>query len=35
MKNHASYDLAYRDPRLWTWALAQANPKGKAEWGVH
>jgi predicted peptidase len=34
MLNHASYDLIYRDPRLWRWAFAQRNPAGRAEWGM-
>lgn len=33
MFNHASYDLIYRDPRLWEWALAQSNLKGETAWG--
>ena len=28
MANHASYDLIYRDPRLWDWAFAQTNADG-------
>ena len=34
MANHASYDLIYRDPRLWEWAFAQTNADGAKEWGV-
>ena len=34
MANHASYDLIYRDPRLWDWAFAQTNADGAKEWGV-
>mmetsp|Transcript_52114 Transcript_52114/g.86401 ORF Transcript_52114/g.86401 Transcript_52114/m.86401 type:complete len:342 (-) Transcript_52114:85-1110(-) len=34
MRNHASYDLIYRDPRLWEWAFHQRNPAGEAEWGL-
>jgi len=33
MLNHASYDLIYRDPRLWEWAFQQSNSKGEAAWG--
>jgi predicted peptidase len=32
MLGHASYDLIYRDPRLWSWAFDQTNPNGKLEW---
>eukprot|EP00931_Biecheleriopsis_adriatica_P056928 TRINITY_DN33768_c0_g1_i1.p1 TRINITY_DN33768_c0_g1~~TRINITY_DN33768_c0_g1_i1.p1 ORF type:complete len:403 (-),score=81.34 TRINITY_DN33768_c0_g1_i1:22-1197(-) len=32
MLHHASYDLIYRDPRLWTWALAQHRPEATALW---
>lgn len=34
MLNHASYDLIYRDPRLWTWMFQTRNPSGHAEWHV-
>jgi len=34
MYNHASYDLIYRDPRLWQWAFGQSNLKGGDAWGV-
>lgn len=34
MLNHASYDLIYRDPRLWQWALSTRNVHGRAEWQV-
>lgn len=32
MRGHASYDLIYRDPRLWKWALSQVNLDGTQEW---
>lgn len=34
MLNHASYDLIYRDPRLWHWMFQMRNPNGRAEWQV-
>eukprot|EP00931_Biecheleriopsis_adriatica_P093067 TRINITY_DN66814_c0_g1_i1.p1 TRINITY_DN66814_c0_g1~~TRINITY_DN66814_c0_g1_i1.p1 ORF type:complete len:357 (-),score=67.71 TRINITY_DN66814_c0_g1_i1:105-1175(-) len=34
MLNHASYDLIYRDPRLWTWAFEQRNPEAPASWNL-
>lgn len=34
MLGHASYDLIYRDPRLWTWAFKQRNRDGQLEWGI-
>lgn len=34
MLNHASYDLIYRDPRLWEWMWQMRNPSGRAEWQV-
>lgn len=34
MYNHASYDLIYRDQRLWRWAFEQHNPQGQAAWGM-
>ena len=34
MLNHASYDLIYRDPRLWEWMFGMRNPNGRAEWRV-
>ncbi|CAK0795416.1 unnamed protein product [Prorocentrum cordatum] len=32
MLNHASYDLIYRDPRLWAWALQHRRPEAVAAW---
>ena len=32
MLNHASYDLIYRDPRLWEWAFAKRNLQGEEAW---
>jgi len=34
MTGHASYDLIYRDPRLWTWAFKQHSLAAGKEWGV-
>ena len=34
MLNHASYDLIYRDPRLWEWAFAKRTLQGE-EAGRH
>lgn len=32
MLGHGSYDLIYRDPRLWQWALAQRRPIAIKAW---
>merc|ERR1719330_462608 len=32
MLGHASYDLIYRDPRLWNWTLSLVNARGRAHW---
>ncbi|CAJ1370382.1 unnamed protein product [Effrenium voratum] len=32
MVGHGSYDLIYRDPRLWQWALAHSRPSAAQEW---
>ncbi|CAE7462357.1 Ank2 [Symbiodinium natans] len=34
MVGHASYDLIYRDPRLWQWALSHRKPAAKDAWGL-
>ncbi|CAE7526104.1 Ank2 [Symbiodinium pilosum] len=34
MVGHASYDLIYRDPRLWQWALSHQKPSAKEAWGL-
>lgn len=34
MLNHASYDLIYRDPRLWKWMWRMRNPSGHVEWQI-
>lgn len=34
MTNHASYDLIYRDPRLWDWAFEQRNQAAAKRWGL-
>eukprot|EP00747_Dinoflagellata_sp_TGD_P163782 gnl/TRDRNA2_/TRDRNA2_182840_c0_seq1.p1 gnl/TRDRNA2_/TRDRNA2_182840_c0~~gnl/TRDRNA2_/TRDRNA2_182840_c0_seq1.p1 ORF type:complete len:408 (-),score=64.59 gnl/TRDRNA2_/TRDRNA2_182840_c0_seq1:63-1286(-) len=32
MRNHASYDLIYRDPRLWNWAWSLRNNDAVEKW---
>lgn len=32
MLGHASYDLIYRDPRLWNWTLSLVNDHGREHW---
>ncbi|CAE7824246.1 Ank2 [Symbiodinium sp. CCMP2592] len=34
MVGHASYDLIYRDPRLWQWVLSHQKPSAKDAWGL-
>eukprot|EP00928_Gymnodinium_smaydae_P069876 TRINITY_DN5369_c0_g1_i2.p2 TRINITY_DN5369_c0_g1~~TRINITY_DN5369_c0_g1_i2.p2 ORF type:complete len:236 (+),score=40.51 TRINITY_DN5369_c0_g1_i2:436-1143(+) len=34
MSGHASYDLVYRDPRLWEWALSHENAAAENAWRV-
>jgi len=34
MAGHGSYDLIYRDPRLWKWALGHSNAAGPKAWGL-
>jgi hypothetical protein len=34
MVGHGSYDLIYRDPRLWKWAFGHRNADGAQAWGL-
>lgn len=34
MHNAASYDLIFRDPRFWLWALSQKNAAAADQWGL-
>jgi len=34
MAHHASYDLIYRDPRLWDWSFTKHRPDAASEWGT-
>jgi predicted peptidase len=34
MDGHGSYDLIYRDPRLWMWAFDKRNAGGVQAWGL-